>query len=56
MLTNSSAEVFNADALLYGGAMLFFILVVHASYMFLVTRQYEMITDALIESKRCVWI
>jgi hypothetical protein len=33
MLTNSSAEVFNADALLYGGAMLFLILVVHATYM-----------------------
>jgi phosphatidylglycerophosphate synthase len=56
MLTNSSAEVFNADALLYGGAMLFLILVVHATYMFLVTRQSEVITDALIESKRYVWM
>jgi hypothetical protein len=56
MLTNSSTYVFNADALLFGGIMLFLILVVHASYMFLVTRQYEAITDALIESKRYGWV
>jgi len=52
MLNNSSQYVFNADALLFGGVMLFVILVLHATYMFLVTRQYEKITDALIASKR----
>jgi hypothetical protein len=52
MLNNSSQNVFNADALLFGGVMLFVILVLHATYMFLVTRQYEKITDALIASKR----
>lgn len=52
MLTNSSEFVFNTDALLFSGAMLFLTLIIHASYMFLVTRQYEFITDALIETKR----
>jgi hypothetical protein len=56
MLNNSSQYVFNADALLFGGAMLFLILVLHATYMFLVTRQYEKITDALIAAKRYGWI
>lgn len=52
MLNNSSDFVFNTAALLFSGAMLFLILIVHASYMFLVTRQYEAIADALIDSER----
>jgi hypothetical protein len=56
MLNNPSQYVFNADALLFSGAMLFLILVLHATYMFLVTRQYEKITDALIAAKRHGWI
>lgn len=56
MLSNSSDFVFNTDALLFSGAMLFLILIVHASYMFLVTRQYEAIADALIEAKRYGWV
>ena len=56
MLDNSSQYVFNADALLFGGAMLFLILVLHAVYMFLITLQYEKITDALIARKRYDWV
>ena len=56
MLDNSSQYVFNADALLFGGAMLFLILVLHAVYMFLITLQYEKITDALIARKRYGWV
>ncbi len=52
MLNNSSQDVFNADALLFSGAMLFLILVIHATYMFLVTRQFEVITDALMKTNR----
>ncbi len=56
MLTNSSDFVFNTDALLFSGVMLFLILVIHATYMFLVTRGYEATTDALIEAKRYGWV
>ena len=56
MLDNPSQYVFNADALLFGGAMLFLILVLHAVYMFLITLQYEKITDALIARKRYGWV
>ena len=56
MLDNSSQYFFNADALLFGGVMLFLILILHAIYMCLVARRYEAITDALIAAKRYGWI
>lgn len=51
-MNNSSEYVFNFDAIVFGGAMLFLILVIHATYMFFVSSQYEKITDKLILSKR----
>jgi hypothetical protein len=51
-LNNPSEYVFNFDAIIFGGAMLFLILVIHASYMFFVSSQYEKITDKLIASQR----
>ena len=56
MLNNSSEYVFNFDAIVFGGAMLFLILFIHASYMFFVTSQYEKITDKLIAAKRYEWV
>jgi len=52
MLQNSSEYVFNLDALMFGGAMLFLILIVHATYMFLVNRQYQAVTDRLMDANR----
>lgn len=52
MLQNSSEYVFNLDALIFGGAMLFLILVVHATYMFLVNRQYQAVTDRMMDANR----
>lgn len=51
-MNNSSEYVFNFDAIVFGGATLFLILVIHASYMFFVSSQYEKITDKLIVSNR----
>lgn len=55
MLNNSTQYFFNFDALLFGGVMLFIVLALHAAYMFLISHQYEKITDALIAAKRYGW-
>ena len=47
--TNSSISVFNFEAALFAGAMLFLILVIHAVYMYFVEHVYEKIIDKLIQ-------
>lgn len=49
--TNSSEAVFNFEALVFAGAMLFLILVVHAVYMFFVDNWYEKLIDSLNRRK-----
>lgn len=56
MPNNSSNAVFNFEALLFGGAALFAILVFHALYMYVVENRYEKITDNLLHNKRFGWI
>ena len=51
MLANSSEYVFNFDSIIFSGLALFLMLLFHATYMFLVSGQYEKVTDKLIAKK-----
>ena len=51
MLANSSEYVFNLDSIIFSGLALFLMLLFHATYMFLVSGQYEKVTDKLISKK-----
>ena len=51
MPANSSEYVFNLDAIIFSGLALFLMLLFHATYMFIVSRQYENSTDSLIAKK-----
>ena len=49
MPSNSSDAVFNFEAVVFAGGLLFLILVVHAVYMYLVDDWYEKIIDRLVQ-------
>lgn len=51
MPSNPSEYVFNLNAILFVGAALFSMLLFHATYMFIVGRQYEKVTEKLIAKK-----
>lgn len=52
MPNNSSEYVFNLEAIVFGGGMLFFILCFHAVYMFYVESRFEKMTERLVQKKR----
>ncbi|HBI82502.1 hypothetical protein G3I67_03585 [Orrella sp. NBD-18] len=52
MPNNSSEAVFNLEALVFAGAVLFLILVVHALYMYITENWYEKIIDSLVQARR----
>ncbi len=56
MPNNSSDYVFNLEAIVFGGGMLFLILLFHALYMFFVEKRYEIMTENLVHKKRAGWI
>lgn len=47
-MTTSSEYVFNMNALIFSGSMLFLILFVHAIYMFAVNASYEKMVDKMM--------
>ena len=56
MPNNSSEAVFNLEALVFAGAVLFLILVVHALYMYITENWYEKLLIVLFRHVAFHWL